>query len=109
MKSKKTFFLMIFMNVDELDQVMRGLTGSKDTKQPMRVISHWIKKIRDSKDFTTYDEAEMNSILKLVELKLVEVKEGSKEERIGTVHVALTQSGQDLYKDFFKTGYFLKA
>ena len=97
------------MNVDELDQVMRGLTGKKDTKQHLRVISHWIKRIKDSKDFMTYDEGEIKSLLKLQELKLVEIKEGDKSERINTVHIMLTESGKDLYKDFFKTGYFLKA
>ena len=97
------------MNVDELDQVMRGLTGKKDTKVHLRVVSHWIKKIKDSKDFTTYDDLEIKSLLKLQELKLIEIKEGSNEERINTVHVTLTESGKDLYKDFFKTGYFLKA
>ena len=53
------------MNVDELDQVMRGLTGKKDTKGHLRVVSHWIKKIKDSKDFTTYDDSEIKSLLKL--------------------------------------------
>ena len=97
------------MNVDELDQVMRGMTGQKDTKQHLRVVSHWIKKIKDSKDFTTYDESEIKSLIKLQELKLIEIKEGAKDERINTVHITLTESGQQLYKDFFKTGYFLKA
>lgn len=97
------------MNVDELDQVMRGLTGKKDTKNQLRAISHWIKKIKDSKDFMTYEESEISSLQKLQELKLVEIKEGEKGERINTVHVTLTESGQQLYKDFFKTGYFLKA
>ncbi len=97
------------MNVDELDQVMRGLTGKKDTKNHLRVVSHWIKKIKDSKDFTTYDESEINSLLKLQELELIEIRECGKDERINTVHITLTESGQQLYKDFFKTGYFLKA
>lgn len=99
------------MNVDELDQVIRGITGSKETKQPMRVISHWIKKIKDSKngEYVMYDEAELNSLLKLAELKLVTITEGAKDEKIGVVHVKLTESGSELYKDFFKTGYFLKA
>ncbi|MBS3051040.1 MAG: hypothetical protein J4400_02740 [Candidatus Aenigmarchaeota archaeon] len=99
------------MNVDELDQVMRGITGSKETKQHLRVISHWIKRIKDSKnsEYVMYDEAELNSLLKLQELKLVAIKEGLKDEKIGVVHVTLTESGADLYKDFFKTGYFLKA
>ena len=97
------------MNVDELDQVMRGLTGKKDTKNHLRAVSHWIKKIKDSRDFTTYDDSEIKSLIKLQELKLIEIKEGSNEERINTVHVTLTESGQQLYKDFFKTGYFLKA
>ena len=97
------------MNVDELDQVMRGITGQKDTKKYLRVISHWIKKVKESKDFMTYDESEIKSLQKLQELKLIEIKEGERSERINTVHVSLTESGQQLYKDFFKTGYFLKA
>jgi len=99
------------MNVDELDQVIRGMTGSKETKQPMRVISHWIKRIKDSKnsEYVMYDEAELNSLLKLQELKLITITEGGKDEKIGVVHVKLTESGSELYKDFFKTGYFLKA
>ena len=99
------------MNVDELDQVLRGITGSKDTKNALRVISHWIKRIKDSKnnEYVMYDEVELNSLLKLQELKLITIKEGDKDEKIGVVHVKLTESGQQLYKDFFKTGYFLKA
>lgn len=97
------------MNVDELDQVMRGITRQKDTKKHLRVISHWIKRVKDSKDFVTYDEGEIKNLSKLQELKLVEIKEGDKSERINTIHVILTESGQQLYKDFFKTGYFLKA
>ena len=99
------------MNVDELDQVIRGMTGSKETKQPMRVISHWIKRIKDSKnsEYIMYDEVELNSLLKLQELKLITITEGGKDEKIGVVHVKLTESGSELYKDFFKTGYFLKA
>ena len=99
------------MNVDELDQVMRGMIGSKDTKQPMRAISHWIKRIKDSKngEYIMFDEVELNSLLKLQELKLVTITGGTKDEKIGVVHVKLTESGSDLYKDFFKTGYFLKG
>ena len=99
------------MNVDELDQVLRGVTGSKDTKNGLRVISHWVKMIKDSKnnEYVMYDEVELNSLVKLQELKLVMIKEGGKDEKIGVVHVTLTESGKDLYKDFFKTGYFLKA
>lgn len=99
------------MNVDELDQVLRGITGSRETKQPMRVISHWIKRIRDSKngEYVMYDDSELPSLQKLQELKLVTVTPGAKDEKIGVVHVMLTESGQELYKDFFRTGYFLKA
>ena len=99
------------MNVDELDQVMRGMIGSKDRKQPMRAISHWIKRIKDSKngEYIMFDEVELNSLLKLQELKLVTITGGTKDEKIGVVHVKLTESGSDLYKDFFKTGYFLKG
>lgn len=99
------------MNVDELDQVLRGVTGSKETKQHLRVVSHWIKKIKDSKngEYVMYDDVELNSLLKLAELKLVTITEGGKDEKIGVVHVTLTESGRELYKDFFKTGYFLKA
>lgn len=102
---------VIFMNVDELDQVLRGITGSKETKQHLRVISHWIKKIKDSKnsEYVMYDDVELNNLLKLQELKLITIAEGSKDEKIGVVHVHLTESGQELYKDFFRTGYFLKA
>lgn len=99
------------MNVDELDRVLRGITGSKETKNSLRVISHWIKKIRDSKnsEYVMFDDIELDSLIKLQELKLVVIKEGAKDEKIGTVHVTLTESGTELYKDFFKTGYFLKA
>ena len=99
------------MNVDELDQVLRGITGTKETKNHLRSISHWIKRIRDSKnsEYVMFDEAELNSLVKLQELKLVTITEGGKDEKIGVVHVTLTESGQELYKDFFKTGYFLKA
>lgn len=99
------------MNVDELDQVLRGVTGSKETKQHLRVVSHWIKKIRDSKnsEYVMFDEAELSSVQKLQELKLVAITPGGRDEKIGVVHVKLTESGAELYKDFFKTGYFLKA
>lgn len=99
------------MNVDELDKVLRGITGSKETKQHLRIIAHWIKKIKDSKNggYIMYDDVELKSLIKLAELKLVTITEGSKDEKIGVVHVKLTESGQELYKDFFKTGYFLKA
>lgn len=102
---------MIFMNVDELDQVMRGMIGSKDTKQHLRAISHWLKKIKDSKngEYIMYEESELASLQRLQELKLVTITEGTKDEKIGVVHVKLTESGSELYKDFFRTGYFLKA
>lgn len=112
MKSMKAYFqTVIKMNVDELDQVLRGITGSKDTKNHLRAISHWIKRIKDSKnsEYVMFDDTELNSLVKLQELKLITITEGEKDEKIGVVHVKLTESGMQLYKDFFKTGYFLKA
>ena len=99
------------MNVDKLDHVLRGITGSKETKQHLRVISHWIKRIKDSKnsEYMMYEESELPNIQKLQELKLVTIRPGGKDEKIGIIHVNLTESGTELYKDFFKTGYFLKA
>lgn len=97
------------MNVDQIDQVIKGLTGQKETKDYLRTISHWLKRIKDSKNgYIIYDESEKANVMKLVELKLVSLKE-DKDAKVTTFIATLTESGQELYKDFFRTGYFLKA
>jgi len=96
------------MNVDQLDQVIKGITSSTDTKKYLRTISHWIKRIKESGEYTVYDEKEKSNIMRLIELKLVDAKEKTNSNTL-VIIVTLSESGQELYKDFFRTGYFLKA
>jgi hypothetical protein len=99
------------MKLDELDQIMRTLSGHKDNKKQLRAVAHWLKKVKDSKGqkYISYNDEELPTLIKLSELKLITIQEGSSDEKIGTVHIELTEDGKELYHEFFQTGYFLKG
>jgi hypothetical protein len=65
-------------------------------------ISHWVKAVLEKDGYSTSNPKDVQSLRKLEELKLVELREKS------GVHTAtLTSSGRELYQDFYGHGYYL--
>lgn len=90
------------MNVDDLEQMLRELTGEHDVRPWMKIIAHWTKKIKKEGTYVTTDEEEIKSLRKIKDLGIFFVKEED-----GELKASLTDEGNELSKDFFMKGYYL--
>lgn len=93
------------MDVDALDKIVLGKIKSGDSKDYIRSIAHWLKKVKqEGGEYSTTDEKEMRTLENMASLGLLEIAE------IKNVKIAfLTPAAEELMKDFFRKGYYMQA
>ena len=92
------------MDVDRLEKVLQEITGEKNVKKYMRVISHWTKAVSKSGEITTADPKDMLTLSKLQDIGIFEIKFES-----GIATVKLTEDGKKLSRDFFMKAYYVES
>jgi len=74
------------------------------TKPYMRIVAHWINRVRNSGPYATGSPKDIASLKKLSEFGLVRL-EWNGSEAVAT----LTEKGRKLDKEFFKAGYYIRG
>lgn len=93
------------MDVDALDKIVLEKIKSGDSKDYIRTIAHWLKKIKqEGGEYSTIDEKETRTLENIASLGLLHM------EQIREVKIAfLTPEAEILMKDFFRKGYYMQA
>ncbi len=94
------------MDVRTLKNNMEQHAGKSDTNNMLTSVSHWVRRIFDSNkgQYETGDITEIDTLQKLVDLGIVQMKKGAEK---GLIIAELTKDGRELHMDFVKLGYYL--
>jgi len=90
------------MNIRELQSRLLPTVGEGKIFDAVTKVSHWIKKIKDEKEYTAQNDKEIEIITKFAELGIVKL-----ERKGNSVVATLTEPGKKLHRDFVARGYYL--
>lgn len=90
------------MKVRELKNFLELQMDETQIIPVLNSLSHWVNAIFQAKEYVTSNPKDAQSLRKLQELKVVEVREEK-----GQTIVTLNKAGQELYQDFYGHGYYL--
>ncbi|MFH1978690.1 MAG: hypothetical protein ABIJ92_05175 [Candidatus Aenigmatarchaeota archaeon] len=88
------------MNVRQLKDSLSIMMDESLVTNTINKLAHWINKLNES-DYSTDKENDLKALNLLEKVKLIELKEED-----GKTTATLTESGKELYNDFFNLGYF---
>ena|SRR3989344_7633230 len=90
------------MNIIELRTALGRVVPEYLIDKNVHNVSHWVSKIFYAPEqvYSTTDPKDMKMLMKLSELEIVALTEG------GTCNARLTKSGEELFKDFEKKGFY---
>lgn len=94
------------MDVRQLKTILEERNPGGNANKQLTTISHWVKRIFDSDKgkHEAGDITEVDTLQKLADLGIVQMKKGSEK---GLILAELTKEGRELYMDFMKLGYYL--
>ena len=104
----KSPFILCFqpdtMNLEDLDKLLIEKMKTGDSKDYLRSIAHWLKKIKqEGGEYSTDNEKEVLTLKNIESLGLLETT------KIRNMTLAfLTPTAEELMKDFFRKGYYMQ-
>lgn len=90
------------MNIHELQSKLLPVVGEARIFDSVTKVSHWVKKIKDEKEYVAKSDNEVEVITKFADLGIVKL-----ERKGNSVAVALTDAGRQLHREFVARGYYL--
>lgn len=89
------------MKLRELKNFLELQVEESQVTRLLSSYSHWINAIFQAKEFATSDQKDIETLKKLSELKVIDVKEEK-----GQLIASLNKSGRQLYQEFYGHGYY---
>lgn len=90
------------MDIHELQKRLLPLVGEAKIYDSITKVSHWVKKIKDEKEYACRSYGEVEVITKFAELGIIKL-----ERKDNVVIATLTDSGSKLHREFVARGYYL--
>lgn len=89
------------MKIRELKNFLELHMDEARAGQMLATFSHWVNAVFQAKEFEARDPKDIESLRKLAELKVVDIREEG-----GRAVASLNTSGRELYQDFYGHGYY---